>query len=164
MNEILFKPIGLIHSPYTEAKGTPLQARAAKGARGTVELYEPFMTGLKDLEGFERIWLLYYFHKAPPPRLLVTPLLDSEERGVFSTRAPTRPNPIGMTPVRLINIEGRILHVEGIDVLDGTPLLDIKPYFPLFDSFKTSVNGWLDDSEVASRLGSGIVMDDRFSK
>ena len=164
MNEILFQPIGLIHSPYTEAKGTPLQARAAKGVRGAVELYEPFMAGLKYLEGFERLWLLYYFHKAPPSRLMVTPLLDSEERGVFATRAPTRPNPIGMTPVKLINIEGRLLNVEGIDVLDGTPLLDIKPYFPLFDCFKTSRNGWLDGSEVANRLENGVVMDDRFSR
>jgi len=164
MTEILLHPIGLIHSPYTEAKGTPLQARAAKGSCGAVEVYEPFMAGLKDLEGFERIWLLYRFHQAPTAKLIVTTLLDNQARGVFATRCPTRPNLIGMTPVKLIRIEGRVLHVEDIDILEGTPLFDIKPYFPLFDSFQTSRNGWLDSPEVANRLEKGVVMDDRFSR
>lgn len=107
---------------------------------------EPFRQGLRDLEGFERIWLVYWLHEAPPGQLLVTPFLDKTPRGVFATRAPARPTPIGMSAVRLLAVHEDSLEVEGIDVIDGTPLLDIKPYIPEFDSHPGSKAGWFDRS------------------
>jgi len=150
-------PIGIIHTPFTEPAGTPIQAAMAEGVEGRVEVFAEFAAGLKDLDGFERIWLLYQFDRAPPPRLLVTPFLDDVPRGVFSTRAPCRPNPIGLSPVRLGRIEGNVLYVRDVDMLDGTPLLDIKPYAPRFDHFDVRRSGWLD------RAAPGrAVADDRF--
>jgi len=150
-------PIGVIHSPFTEARGTPIQPAFADGAEGTVDVAEPLAEGLKDLDGFERIWLLYWFDRAAPARLTVTPFRDTEARGVFATRAPCRPNPIGMSAVRLLRVEGHTLHVADIDVLDGTPLLDIKPYAPQFDCYDVSRSGWL------GRAGRGRTLaDDRF--
>jgi tRNA-Thr(GGU) m(6)t(6)A37 methyltransferase TsaA len=143
------KPIGIIRSPFTQPAGTPIQPRTAAGAQGTVEVAEEYADGLKDLDGFERIWLLYWLDRAPEAILRVTPFLDHVERGVFACRAPCRPNPIGLSPVRLLRLDGRVLHVADLDVLDGTPLLDIKPYAAKFDCFETSRNGWLD--EVAER-------------
>jgi tRNA-Thr(GGU) m(6)t(6)A37 methyltransferase TsaA len=129
-------PIGVIRTPFREAAGTPIQPRQAKGVKGTVEVLERFQEGLKDLEGFERIWLLYWFHRAAPARLRVVPYLDRQQRGLFATRAPCRPNPIGMSCVRLLQVKGSLLTVAGVDILDGTPLLDIKPYVPEFDGFR----------------------------
>ena len=119
------KAIGVIHSPFTEARGTPIQAAFADGAEGTVEVAEPFAEGLKDLDGFERIWLVYWFDRAREARLRVRPFMDDRERGLFATRAPCRPNPIGMSAVRLLRVEGRTLLVADIVVLDGTPLVVI---------------------------------------
>lgn len=124
----------------------------AEGATGTVRVFKEFQEGLKDLEGFERIWLIYWFHRTPHPRLLVTPFLDDRERGVFATRAPTRPNPIGMSSVRLLRVEGNVLRVADVDILDGTPLLDIKPYAPAFDSYRVKRSGWLDKARRRRRL------------
>ena len=138
------EPIGVIHTPFREAAGTPIQPRAAKGARGTVEVFEPFAAGLRDLDGFDRVWLVYWFDRSAAPKLVVTPYLDDQPRGLFATRAPCRPNPIGMSPVRLLGIEGRVLSVEDGDMLDGTPLIDVKPYSPHFDCFPEARSGWLD--------------------
>jgi len=136
------KAIGVIHSPFKKAKGTPIQPAFANGAKGTVEVYPDYAEGIKDLEGFERIWLIYRFHKASRPRLLVKPYMDDTERGLFATRAPCRPNPIGISAVRLLRVEDYKLYIEDVDILDGTPLLDIKPYVPKFDCFEVKRIGW----------------------
>ncbi len=136
-------PIGIIRSPFTQAAGTPIQASMAEGATGTVEILPAFAAGLKDLDGFDRIWLLYWFDRAVAPKLIVTPYLDDQPHGVFATRAPARPNAIGMSAVRLLRIDGCTLHVADVDILDGTPLLDIKPYVPAFDGRDAKRIGWL---------------------
>jgi tRNA-Thr(GGU) m(6)t(6)A37 methyltransferase TsaA len=140
---ISFEPIGTVHSPYHVAEDMPIQASAARGVRGTVEVFPRFAAGLKDLDGFSHVILLYHFHAASAPKLLVVPYLDTELRGVFATRAPARPNPIGLSVVRLIRVAGAVLEVEGVDVIDGTPLLDIKPYVPRFDGRRAERIGWL---------------------
>jgi tRNA-Thr(GGU) m(6)t(6)A37 methyltransferase TsaA len=137
------KPIGVVHSPFADAVGTPIQPVYAKGAESSVEIFPEFAEGLKDLDGFERIWLITYFHLAREPRMLVKPYMDDKLRGLFATRAPARPNPIGISCVRLLSVEDRTLHVAEIDILNGTPLLDIKPYSPRFDCFSVSKIGWL---------------------
>ena len=150
--------IGVIHTPFNTAKGTPVQTALAAGAEGRVEVFAAFADGLKDLEGFDRVWLLYWFDRAQPARLRVVPYLDDAEHGVFATRAPCRPNPIGISSVRLLRVEGNVLHVGDVDMLDGTPLLDIKPYVPRFDCFEAARCGWLD----AARTGRTRA-DDRFA-
>jgi tRNA-Thr(GGU) m(6)t(6)A37 methyltransferase TsaA len=135
--------IGVVHSPFKEPAGTPIQAALAKGMRGIVEVSPAYADGLLDLEGFERIWLLYWLDRAPAPQLRVVPFRDEVPHGLFATRAPCRPNPIGLSCVRLIGIQRNLLTVGGVDILDGTPLLDLKPYVPEFDSFPGSRAGWL---------------------
>jgi len=144
MNEIRYKPIGIIHSPFKEPKGTPIQPTSAQGVKGTVEIFPEYVEGLKDLEGFSHIILIYHFHLAKRGALKVMPYMDNELRGVFATRAPSRPNPIGISVVHLIKIKGNILHIEDVDIIDGTPLLDIKPYVPEFDIRKVERIGWLE--------------------
>jgi tRNA-Thr(GGU) m(6)t(6)A37 methyltransferase TsaA len=139
-----FQPIGLIHSPFTHRDQTPIQPYRSP-AVGQVELLREYEAGLQDLNGFSHIILLYYFHHADPGfELSVTPFLDDEPKGLFATRYPRRPNSIGLSVVRLVRREGRVLHVDGIDVLDGTPLLDIKPYVPAFDALPDATPGWLE--------------------
>jgi tRNA-Thr(GGU) m(6)t(6)A37 methyltransferase TsaA len=141
---IQLRPIGVIHSPFTEAEGTPIQTRFAGDTEGSVEVFEEFVPGLRDLDGFERIWLIYWFDRSRPFKLMVKPYLDTTERGLFATRAPSRPNPIGISCVKLLEMQGNILRIAGVDILDGTPLLDIKPYVAEFDSFGNTRSGWLD--------------------
>ncbi len=139
-----FQPIGLIRSPFTRKDQTPIQPYRSRAA-GRVELLPDYEAGLDGLEGFSHVILLYFFHHAEPGYdLIVTPYLDDEPHGLFATRYPRRPNPIGLSVVRLVRREGNILHVDGIDVLDGTPLLDIKPYVPPFDAFPEATMGWLE--------------------
>jgi tRNA-Thr(GGU) m(6)t(6)A37 methyltransferase TsaA len=139
-----FRPIGLIHSPFTRQDQTPIQPYRSTAA-GQVELAPEFEAGLQNLEGFSHLILLYYFHQAQPGYdLTVTPFLDDQPKGLFATRYPRRPNSIGLSVVRLVRREGRVLHVEGIDVLDGTPLLDVKPYVPKFDAIPEATLGWLE--------------------
>ncbi len=145
MNSIIYKPIGVIHSPYTKPKGTPIQPPAAEGVSGTVEVFSEFAEGLNDLEGFSHIILLCHFHLIKETKLLVTPYMDTQTHGVFATRAPGRPNPIGLSIVHLTRIENNILHINGIDIIDGTPLLDIKPFVPAFDERNNIKTGWLSD-------------------
>jgi len=138
-----FQPIGIIRSPFSRTDQTPVQPYRSS-AVGEVELLPEYEAGLRDLDGFSHIILLYFFHQAEPGyELEVTPLLDAVPRGLFATRYPRRPNPIGLSVVRLVQREGRTLHVTGIDVLDGTPLLDVKPYVPPFDAFPEATLGWL---------------------
>jgi tRNA-Thr(GGU) m(6)t(6)A37 methyltransferase TsaA len=146
--EITYRPIGVIHSPHKETEGMPIQPTGAKGIRGTVEVKERYADGLRDLGGFEYIILIYHFHRSQGYSLEVKPFLDDSLRGVFSTRAPKRPNAIGMSIVRLLKVEGCTLLIEDLDILDGTPLLDIKPYVPAFDARKTKAIGWLSQKAV----------------
>jgi len=127
ISEILMRPIGVIHSPFTEKSQTPIQASRSQ-AKGTVEVHPEFAEGLQDLEGFSHIYLLYVFHGSSGYTMLAKPFLDDQVRGLFATRYPFRPNPIGLSVVRLLNRKDNLLEIEGVDMLDGTPLLDIKPY------------------------------------
>lgn len=145
MREI--NPIGLIHSPYKSIQDMPIQPKGAVGVEGVVVVAEEYAAGLQDLEGFSHIYLLYSFHKTKRTELRVTPFMDSKERGVFATRSPLRPNHIGISIVKLISVEDNKLLVEGIDVLDQTPLLDIKPYIEKFDGVEKSVSGWNQGSD-----------------
>lgn len=139
--EYLMRPIGIIHSPLTVKSQTSIQASRSQ-AKGVVEIYPEYMQGLQDLEGFSHIFLLYVFHESSGYSLLVKPFLDDQLRGLFATRYPARPNPIGLSVVRLITRQGPTLEVEGLDMLDGTPLLDIKPYVPDFDIRTDTRTGW----------------------
>jgi len=140
---ITYQPIGFIKTPFKTIEGMPIQPAGARSIRGSIEIKPEFSEGLKDLDGFSHIILLYHFHRTRKTQLIVRPFMDSQPRGVFSTRAPNRPNPIGLSIVKLIGIEGNTLHIENVDTLDGTPLLDIKPYVPEFDHFKVERIGWL---------------------
>jgi tRNA-Thr(GGU) m(6)t(6)A37 methyltransferase TsaA len=140
---IIYKPIGAIHSPFKEPREAPIQSACAWDIAGTVEIFPEYSEGLADLEGFSHIILLYHFHLSKVFSLKVKPYLDEQLRGVFATRAPARPNPIGMSIVRLVKIEGEKLCIRDVDILDGTPLLDIKPYVPEFDSRNAEKIGWL---------------------
>ena len=159
--EIKYQPIGLIHSPFKQAEGTPIQSTGAGGTRGRVDIFPEYREGLKDLEGFSHIQLLYHFHQTHSPQLIVIPFMDSTPRGVFATRAPTRPNAIGLSIVRLISIEENVLHIENVDIVDGTPLLDIKPYVPDFDDHPADRIGWL---EKAKGLSKTKKADSRFGR
>jgi tRNA (adenine37-N6)-methyltransferase len=141
-----YTPIGTIHSPFTEPAGMPIQPAGAEGVRGTVLIDEQFRGGLYDLSGFSRIILIYAFHRSQGYDLEVIPFLDTVPHGVFATRAPRRPNAIGLSIVRLISVNEGELVIEGVDVVDGTPLLDIKPYVPEFDCFPDERSGWISDS------------------
>ena len=142
-----FRPIGVIRTPFTEVAGIPTQPTAAEGVKGTIEMLPEFVEGLKDLDGFSHITLLYHLHRAKEARLTVVPFMDTVSRGVFATRAPGRPNAIGLSTVRLVAIEGGVISIENIDVLDGTPLLDIKPFIPELDEHTEVRLGWLDDAK-----------------
>ena len=144
MDDIKYKPIGTIHSPFKEPKGTPIQPPAAKGIKGTVEIFPEYAEGLRDIEGFSHIILLYHFHLSKPSGLIVKPYMDSEAHGVFAMRGPSRPNPVGMSVVYLVKVEGNTLHIQDVDIVDGTPLLDIKPYVPEFDLREAAKIGWLE--------------------
>jgi len=139
-------PIGIIHSPFTDITGMPIQPTGAWGIRGTVEIFSEYAEGLTDIEGFSHLFLIYVFHCCPSYQLTVRPFLDTTSRGVFATRAPRRPNAIGLSIVRLIEVNGTTLSIEDVDLLDGTPLLDLKPYVPAFDLYPDASSGWLEGS------------------
>ena len=143
MDAIRYKSIGIIHSPFKEPSEAPIQATLAKDIQGTVNIFPEYAEGLTDIDGFSHIILIYHFHLSREVALKVKPYLDSELRGVFATRAPSRPNPIGVSVVRLIKVERKKLHIRDVDIIDGTPLLDIKPYVPEFDTREKEKIGWL---------------------
>lgn len=166
MKELKIRPIGIIHSPFTSPKGTPIQSTGGADVQATVEVYPEYAEGLQDLEGFSHLILLYYFHLAKPYSLTVLPFMDSVPHGLFATRAPSRPNPIGLSVVHLLSRKENILTIEEIDILDGTPLLDIKPYISDADLRQGTRKGWLekkvermhstkDDSRFAEESGKG---------
>lgn len=144
MSEIKYKPIGVIHSPFKEPRGTPIQPAGAKGTDGIVEIFPEYAEGLKDIEGFSHIILLYHFHLSKGPALIAKPYMADETHGVFAMRGPNRPNPIGISIVRLVKVEGNMLHIRDVDIVDGTPLLDVKPYVPEFDIREVERIGWLE--------------------
>ncbi|RLC91659.1 MAG: tRNA (N6-threonylcarbamoyladenosine(37)-N6)-methyltransferase TrmO [Chloroflexi bacterium] len=143
METIAYRAIGVVHSPFKELKGTPIQPTVGQGTAGTVEIFPKYAQGLKDLDGFSHIYVLYHFHLARGNALVVKPFLDDVERGIFATRAASRPNAIGLSVVRLARVEGNILHIEDLDIVDGTPVLDLKPYVPEFDARQPERSGWL---------------------
>jgi len=158
-DQIIFRPIGIIHSPFKEAKKMPIQPAGAKNVEGTIDINPEFENGIKDLDGFSHIILLYHFHLSKGFSLEVVPFLDDKLRGVFATRAPRRPNAIGLSIVRLVDIEKNRLYIRNVDIVDGTPLLDIKPYVPEFDDQKAERIGWLSDKIDKMRE---IKADERF--
>ncbi|MBU1344994.1 MAG: tRNA (N6-threonylcarbamoyladenosine(37)-N6)-methyltransferase TrmO [Proteobacteria bacterium] len=152
-------PIGIIHTPFDELTGMPIQPSGAGYVTGTIVINKEYEQGLNDLEGFSHIILLYHFHQSKGYDLMVKPFLDDQKRGLFSTRAPRRPNPIGLSIVQLAKRDGNTLIIKGIDVLNGTPLIDIKPYVPGFDAKKVTAIGWLEKKQ--ENAGS-LKSDDRF--
>jgi tRNA-Thr(GGU) m(6)t(6)A37 methyltransferase TsaA len=156
---IELNPIGIIRTPFDKPEGMPIQPAGGVGICGTIEVFEEFEGGLRDLDGFSHIILLYHFHQSHGFKLHVVPFMDSEPRGVFATRAPKRPNPIGISVVQLDKIESGVLYVQNVDILDGTPLIDIKPYVPEFDRPLEIRTGWL---EQARKTVSNRKSDNRF--
>lgn len=152
---ITYTPIGVIRSTHTDPEKTPIQGVYAKGCLGRAEVLPEYEEGLKDLEGFSHLILIYHFHLADSVRLTVRPFLQDADHGVFSTRAPCRPNPIGLSIVELVRRQGRTLHLDGVDILDNTPLIDIKPYVGRFDRIEKTRDGWQHevDEPTARRKG-----------
>jgi tRNA-Thr(GGU) m(6)t(6)A37 methyltransferase TsaA len=159
MRETVLRPIGVIHTPHREQADTPIQPAFAEGVLGTVTLFDPYVEALADLDGFERVWLLFEFDRATDWSNRVVPYRDVAERGLFATRAPARPNPIELSAVRLVSVEGNTLRVQDLDMLDGTPLLDIKPYVTAFDAYPSSRAGWVETTVCDRRIA-----DERFER
>jgi tRNA-Thr(GGU) m(6)t(6)A37 methyltransferase TsaA len=149
--KIIYRPIGIIRSPFDKLEDMPIQPSSESSGPGVVEVYPDFAPGLKDLEGFSHIYLLYHLHKAGEVKLEVTPFLDEQPRGLFATRAPSRPNPIGLSLVKVARIQENLIHVERVDVLDGTPLIDLKPYIPVFEETEEARVGWLENARERIR-------------
>jgi tRNA (adenine37-N6)-methyltransferase len=160
MEKIVYRPIGIVRTPFKTLENMPIQPSGAKGVEGVVQLEAEYEDGLKDLEGFSHIILIYHFHKSNGYSHRVVPFLDDVERGLFATRAPKRPNPVGLSVVELKSVEGAVLRVVNIDVLDGTPLLDIKPYVPNFDAQGPVRTGWLENASIKA---TGKRSDKRFA-
>jgi tRNA (adenine37-N6)-methyltransferase len=157
--EITYKPIGIIHTPFKLVAGMPVQSALAKGAKGTIVLKDEFTDGLLDLNDFSHIIIIYHFHQTTKYELQVVPFMDQQVHGIFATRAPKRPNGIGISVVKLIKIEGNILEFENADMLDETPLLDIKPYIPEFDIHHVKKAGWMENNKEKLK---GTLSDERF--
>lgn len=157
MTKIEYRPIGIIHTPFTEPKNMPIQPAGAAGIAGTVEVSTEYREGLADLDGFSHVVLLYHLHRSRGFKLKVVPFLDTCLRGLFATRAPKRPNPIGLSVVELDRVEDGVLHIRNVDMIDGTPLLDLKPYVPEFDSPTEVRTGWLEnvDRNLGTRKSDG---------
>ena len=151
MKKIIYKPIGIIHTPFKDIKGMPNQPTAGKDVEGIIEIQPKYVEGLSDIEGFSHLILLYHFHLSVGYSLKVRPFMHDHFRGVFATRSPRRPNPIGVSVVRLVKVKDGRIYVKGLDIVNGTPLLDIKPYIP-DDRQKVERIGWL--SERAKRVGN----------
>ncbi len=157
MREVTLEIIGVVRSPFTEQRGTPIQPAFGDGTRGTIELDPQYAPALKDLEDFDRIWIVCHLDRAGPYRPVVVPYLDEVPRGLFATRAPSRPNPIGLSLARLVSIADARLEIADVDLLDGTPVLDIKPYIPEIDAVSPSRAGWFDASEKRRRIADDRV-------
>lgn len=158
--EVVCRPIGIIRSPFKAPVGTPIQTAAAPDEIARLEVLPEFVAGLRDLESFEFVILITHFHECADERLELTPFLDDRSHGVFATRAPARPNRLGLSIVRLLRIDGATVHFRGNDMVDGTPVLDIKPYVPGFDARSTERIGWF-----SGRLDTlpGVLADGRMA-
>jgi tRNA-Thr(GGU) m(6)t(6)A37 methyltransferase TsaA len=139
---VVSRPVGVVRSRFTEATGMPIQTAGAPEEPGRLEVFAEFAPGLRDIEGFDYLILITHLHQCAHERLEVVPFLDNASHGVFATRAPARPNRLGLSIVRLVSVEGTTLHFSGNDMMDGTPVLDIKPYVPRFDVRETERVGW----------------------
>ena len=161
MNESVFmyKPVGIIRTPFKQQEGTPIQASMASEANGSIEVFPEFVEGLLDIEGFSHLHLIYPFHQIKQGALKVIPYLDVVEHGIFATRAPKRPNPIGISVIQLLSVSGNILKIKGVDMLDGTPILDIKPYIPSLDQYQTEKIGWYKNR---LKKNEAVLADNRF--
>lgn len=159
--EITFNPIGIIHSPFRKLEEMPIQPAGAQGITGMIEVYPPYTPALQDLDGFSHIYVLYFFHESHGWKPKVIPFLDQQERGLFATRAPHRPNPIGLSVLKILAISSNQIQVSNVDILDGTPLLDIKPYVPQFDSAENIRIGWIEQN---IRHVEKVRTDRRFAK
>ena len=142
MSQINFRPIGVIRSPFSELQGMPIQPVGARGVAGSIEIFEEFRPGLEDLEGFSHIFAIYHLHRCAGYSLQVEPFLDSKPHGVFATRSPRRPNSIGLSVLELTGVENGVIRIANVDILDNTPVLDIKPYVPKFDVWQAERIGW----------------------
>ncbi|MCD6309962.1 MAG: tRNA (N6-threonylcarbamoyladenosine(37)-N6)-methyltransferase TrmO [Candidatus Eremiobacteraeota bacterium] len=153
MKKTCYTPIGIIHSPHTDPRKTPIQPVYARGCQGTGEIFPEYEEGLQDLDGFSHIYIIYHLHMAGPPHLKTKPFLEDRVRGIFATRSPRRPNPIGLSIVRLLGIDKNILYLNDLDILDGTPILDIKPFISRFESPEKIKSGWQENiPEVQAKL------------
>ncbi|MBN1688574.1 MAG: tRNA (N6-threonylcarbamoyladenosine(37)-N6)-methyltransferase TrmO [Candidatus Omnitrophica bacterium] len=141
---VKLKPIGIIHTPYRELEGIPIQSRFGEKSRGHIELFPEYRDGLKDVEGFSHLILIYHFNREKGVRLVGRPFLEDQSHGVFAMRSPKRPNPIGFSIVKLEKVDDTGITFSEVDMLDGTPLLDIKPYVSYFDSRRDVINGWIE--------------------
>jgi len=142
--EIKLKPIGIIHTPYKKPEGMPIQGKFEKGVTGQIEIFSEYQQGLKDIEGFSHLILIYYFDRAKEVKLIGKPFLEDQEHGIFAIRSPHRPNHLGFSIVKPKKVKGNIIIFSEVDMLDGTPLLDLKPYVTHFDSRKHVKNGWIE--------------------
>ncbi|WP_338357974.1 tRNA (N6-threonylcarbamoyladenosine(37)-N6)-methyltransferase TrmO [Yeosuana marina] len=143
--QIIINTIGIIHTPFNSIKGMPIQPFAAEGVKGHIELFPEYTQGLTDLEGFSHITLVYHLHKINGYDLMVKPFMDNKEHGIFATKSPKRPNAIGISTVKILEIKHNVIHIEMVDMLNGTPLIDIKPFFSKFDNRTDTKSGWLDN-------------------
>ena len=157
MNQITMQPIGVIHSPYEEIKGMPIQGTFDDKVEAWIELKDEYATGLKDLDGFSHAMLIYYFHKSQREEIEGRPFLEQDKHGIFAIRSPHRPNHIGLSVVKIKSIEANRMYFTQVDVLDGTPLLDIKPYVRYFDSRNDAVCGWLDKHFADGKIPHGVI-------
>ena len=161
MEQIVFNPIGIIHSPFRTISNMPIQPMGAKGINGSIEVYNEFVNGLKDIEGFSHLILLYHLHKITHWEHEVLPFMDTEKHGIFATRAPARPNAIGISIVKLLKRTKNLLDIEEVDILDGTPLIDIKPFYGLYDNRREYTSGWIDNLKNKT-TAANMKSDDRF--
>jgi tRNA (adenine37-N6)-methyltransferase len=161
MEDISYKAIGLIRTPFLKVSEIPVQPNGAVGVYGVIELNAELVPGLTDLEGFSHLILLYHLHLVKESKLSIIPFMDDKSHGIFATRAPTRPNPIGISTVKLQKIEGNLLYVEGVDMVDNIPLIDIKPFFPKYDNQQKVKYGWLEEKRNLDI--SKIKSDNRFA-
>ena len=143
-SEISYQPIGYLKTPFVTVSDMPIQPAGANCAEGVIELNPELVPGLFDLEGFSHLILIYHFHLIKGYKLYVVPFMDNKPHGIFATRAPTRPNPIGISTVKLKRIENNLSYIEGVDMVDGTPVLDIKPFFTKYDNHLDAKSGWLE--------------------
>ncbi len=150
LKEVAFKPIGVIHSEHALEEKTPIQSVFAEKSLGLAEIFPEYADGLVDIEDFSHLYVIYHLHKVNSARLLVKPFLQDQEHGIFATRAPWRPNAIGLSIVELVKRSGNVLHIKGVDILDGTPILDIKPYSARFDHIQAKRSGWMEEVDDAT--------------